>query len=398
MSSLKNQLLNIFNILCSNLSAVLRLVELRFLRKEVSIVSVATGAIGHFAMDVEIYRLRSIETNRRNLWIIPMGGYSNLALKSKFENSASICFFRPEASRLVNSLTIRVPFFSSMRLPATISAADIAVVDKSNNVLQFDSEEVHMLNIALSEFGVDSRLPIVLLCVRDSAYEEFTYKKTIDEISFRNSTLDSFELLIQHLASEGKQVVRMGKMMKKPIQQAQKGLFDYPFSEIVSDKMDLYLFSICEFVVSTDFGLDSLAYLFRKRVFKVNSLPLHSINIVKSQNYVLPKVLLEKNSHRILSIDEIIRRGVANAWTTSNYERAGVTFQDNEKSTILKSLKEFLTAESELTFKNYYTTDEMNQILRLMPEWYTAYRSPLISKFWPNLISSQSRESRDLGE
>ena len=107
--------------------------------------------------------------------------------------------------------------------------------------------------------------------------------------NFRNSEINNFKLASKALSKRGMFVVRVGRDTKKKFLVNDKKIIDYSYSKYISDLMDIYLISKCEFLISTGTGLDSVGFIFRKPICYINSCPLAILQNSGSKNIVLTK-------------------------------------------------------------------------------------------------------------
>jgi len=180
--------------------------------------------------------------------------------------------------------------------------------------------------------------PFVCLLVRDSAF----LGKIFHEIDFRyhdyrDSEIDTYVPAMEWLASQGVWVLRMGKLMNKPIQSDSNRIIDYAFDPNKSDLLDIWLFANCTGVISTATGLDQLATIYRKPQLYLNALPLgcfHSWNEV----IWVPKNLRWKETGKTLSLREHFEN---NFYTSLEYSTAGIEIVDLSVIEITAAVMEF---------------------------------------------------------
>lgn len=141
---------------------------------------------------------------------------------------------------------------------------------------------------ALSRAGVPEGAPVVTLHVRDAGYNEHISW----DMGLRDARIADYREAIAWLAAAGVFVVRLGDP-SMPRAQPQEGLIDYPFSEIRSDALDIYLAARCRFHIGTSSGMSFVPLLFGRPVLMTNWItPAHMI--CAPSVVTLPKLLLDR--------------------------------------------------------------------------------------------------------
>jgi len=182
--------------------------------------------------------------------------------------------------------------------------------------------------------------PFICLQVRDSSYlDKFDPNKDVllqDEHSFRNSSIESYLPAVNWLTSQGVWVLRMGKLMSKPLGKMDH-LIDYAFDEEKSDLLDIWLFANCDACISTSTGPDWISALYRKPLLFVNALPLGLLFSMFNSIWV-PKKLIWKDSGLNLNLSEHLENLYLR---TSQYASAGIDISDLTPEEILLATQEF---------------------------------------------------------
>lgn len=200
------------------------------------------------------------------------------------------------------------------------------LLNKHKNIIQFNSFEINRGLKELSHYNINKDDQIILLCIRDPIYRlklrnNYFEKKDI-VYSNRDSKISDFESLIKYLCEKNYKVIRMGQLMHEKIKYNHPNLIDYAFDDKKSDFLDLYLFYISNFVISTGTGLDALSSLFRKKRIYINCGEFSSFNYRLNDNisYVFPKKIFKKIDNKELNLIEIFENDIHNI-ETKNDER-----------------------------------------------------------------------------
>ena len=179
----------------------------------------------------------------------------------------------------------------------------------------------------------------VCLLVRDSAYldhamtQENGYWKYHE---FRDTDITDYESAILWLAEKGIWVLRMGKIMAKPLKIKHTKIIDYAFDLDRSDFLDVWLFANCDFCISTGSGPDAISDIFRRPLLLLNYIPLRDMF---SWSYALhfPKKLFWQNNGYQLSLSDYIEHSYLSA---DEYHRAGIKIKDLSSENIQDAVQE----------------------------------------------------------
>lgn len=188
--------------------------------------------------------------------------------------------------------------------------------------------------------------PFVCLLVRDNeylaqaslhgngspkAYEGWSYH------DYRNSDIETYVPAIQWLASQEVWVIRMGKLMAKPLPSEMDHVIDYAFDPSKSDLLDIWLFANCTGCISTATGPDMISLVYDKPLLFVNALPLAGLSSF-SNSIWFPKTLRWRDSGQLLSIMEHLTH---NFLRSDEYDAAGIDILDLTSCQITSAVQEF---------------------------------------------------------
>lgn len=203
----------------------------------------------------------------------------------------------------------------------------------------------------LEKYGLRKHDWFVVLHVRENKLQKDKLRNS-DPITY----LDAIKFII----SKGGKVVRVGdkNMTKLPIT---KGLIDYPFTNLKSEIMDVYLASKCKFCMGTSSGYYSLPIFFGKPVLLVNYLNTLEFFSLRKQDLFLPKKLIDKKTNKL--IDPILAFGpkIGNFTNELIYKVNNIEIQNNTSEEILYATKEMFNLLSnkfdkklEMSNKKFY--------------------------------------------
>ena len=378
--------INQLNFVLTFLPSLLFLFLNSFRKKPMYISRIVTEAIGHFAFETDLKLAKVKHFGGSKLLVINYGYFANLALKKKFEDTRKVIFLPKAFHTALNFFLNRIHSFRTQIPFEEISPYDPLNYESAIPQISLSQEEIALCKSTIAQFAPHLlSKPLVLLCIRDSQFDEEMKRDPAQSLSYRNSSPENFLEIATHYKSLGYEVIRMGRKTKGRLPENLASIiFDYSNSQLCSDLMDLYLFSTCDFVISSEFGIDELASIFRKPVFIVNYLPIHSVRISKYRSVVLPKVLIDANTKKALSIEEISDRNIYNIWSSQKYQELGVEFMENSPEIIADFVREAIEIMNSKSFQSYYSTCEKDKLASIMPTWWATFGIPIVSKKWIN--------------
>ena len=212
------------------------------------------------------------------------------------------------------------------------------LLEKTPCHIAFTEEEEKRGRDTLRKWGIPDGAKWVCLIVRDGAY-----LPGLGYHAYRDSDVDTYRLAAEELAERGYYVFRMGAKVAKPFTQLWQldkdtgevigGIIDYanPHRGMRSDFMGAYLGAKCEFCISTGTGFDAIPYVFRRPICYVNYVPVEYFFTFVNGLAIWKHHL--KDGKR-MSFKEIIESGAGQFMRAEEFERAGITLQDNSPEEI----------------------------------------------------------------
>jgi len=301
-----------------------------------------SSRLGHFAGNTELYlceKYSGISTRRRlcfdffyyenkicNKQLFSMWKKNIVILPKIF----SFFFFRLES--LINlSLNFSQLLKVHVVKPSSNDRDIHGLLNKTPINLKFTKNEIKNGCLGLAELGIPEDAKLILLCVRDSAYLENTDNlRDWSYHNYRDSDIENYKLAAEELAKVGYYVVRMGAHVNKSLKSKNPKVIDYASNGMRSDFMDVYLASICEFVISTGNGADALPVTcFRKPCVFVNYVPILNLFNPKSHSLSITKHHFSPIKNKNLTFKEIISINVGDCLSSDCFEQKGVILIEN---------------------------------------------------------------------
>ena len=239
------------------------------------------------------------------------------------------------------------------------------LLDQTEKHIEFTNDEEAYGQEWLQRNDIPSKSKIVLLMVRDDAYlNKVTQHRGWEYHNYRDCDIDNFVLAAENLANMGFYVFRMGFHVNKELKSENPLIIDYATNGMRDDFMDIYLSSICKFIISTGHGAEApAAYCFRKPRVMVDYAPTGNLQTFSNQDLFLTKHHIKQNENRELKLSEIFSEGVGFCRSTQCYRDKSILLKEN-------------------------TPEEINDIVvemvhRLEGNWISeTYDETLQKKFW----------------
>jgi putative glycosyltransferase (TIGR04372 family) len=192
-------------------------------------------------------------------------------------------------------------------------------------------------------FGIKKGDKYVCIIVRDKAYlKKNSYNQSWSYHDYRNSNIYSYLPACDYLTKEGYKVIRMGNVVEKKLLTKNKNIIDYGGSKYISDLLDIYLMSNCEFVISSGTGLDAIAKICRKPMIFANFVPLGAFNYSANLTYLIFKKYYNVKINRLMTLSEIFLNGSAYYFTSNDFRKNKIKLIDNTQDEILGVVKDFI--------------------------------------------------------
>ena len=245
------------------------------------------------------------------------------------------------------------------------------LLDKSGPHLEFTAEEELKGQANLKLMKIPSGSPFVCLIARDSSYlEHHTPGQESSYHSYRDVNIQNYALAAEELASRGYFVLRMGTHVKEPLRSHHNMVIDYATNGMRSDFMDIYLGAKCTFCVSCGTGFDAIPQIFRRPVAFVNHVPIGYLMTYQKTSIAITKHHISKESHRELTLEEILINGLSSCLRSSEYDSKDIFLVENTPEEIRD-----IVIEMDERIKNLWKPNEHDGLLQ--------------QKFWSKFLTDE---------
>jgi len=210
----------------------------------------------------------------------------------------------------------------------------------------------------LEDLGLQRSRPLICIHVRDNAYlPGLAYH------DYRDPPLRGYEDLVRYLLSEGFNVVRTGSVANQPMAIDNSAFLDYPFSDIKSDFMDLFMYAACELAVAGSIsGIDFIPVAFRKPVAICDLRPLFLPTHAADKSLAIFSLMRWTDTGSILSLAEMSRNI---RFLSEEYTELGIEFVPNTSEEIMGAVKELISRVMENTEADNISLPRQEEALRM---------------------------------
>lgn len=167
---------------------------------------------------------------------------------------------------------------------ALLSEAGRVWSEQGRPFLRLEEEIVERGYAALERYGVRRGDRLVTLHVREPGFHTDTAAARDNDAAYhgmRNAPVEDYADVIDRVIAGGATIVRLGDTAMTPLGD-RPGFIDYPFSDLKSDWMDIFLTSQCHYHIGTPSGMSFVPMLFGRPVVFTNWITL--INIIDTPN------------------------------------------------------------------------------------------------------------------
>ena len=328
--------------------------------------------IGHFSQSVEIYLAEvecGIHSTHRvlDMWYLNKI-VCNKVLEKKWSEKLIIV---PRMFKFVHMLNKIFPgshvheipyrYISDQNTPWQVIDVN-EVLHKTKPNIIFNDEEKNQCVKILIDAGFDVKRKFVCLSVRDGGFHN-------DAIisGHRNSSVNDYVDSIQYLNQLGYQVVRIGAEPSEKLTIHGPLIFDYSFSGIRSEILDLFLISECQFLVGTGSGIDVVTTLFRKPQVYLNIVEIGFLSWYSYNSIIILKKYQMINGE-ILSLSNIYKNHYDKFTLAYEFDESGITLIKNTNEEIEAALFEMHSRIND-TWEVKPHDDELQE---------------LVKSYWPN--------------
>lgn len=198
--------------------------------------------------------------------------------------------------------------------------------EKHGPHLSFTKSEERKGQKLLRSLGIPEGAKWVCLIVRDSAYLKATAPGQDSSYhDYRDSDIATYAEASVRLANKGYYVIRMGKVVEKPLPVRHNRIIDYA-SHKLTDFGQLYLGAKCEFCFGASTGFMAIPQVFNRPTVVVNFAPVEYIS-TWCKGLVIWKHHVKDDKR--MTLKEIFDSGAGQFMAAKQFKDIGITLVDN---------------------------------------------------------------------
>ncbi len=320
--------------------AVLAVFLMRLIRPLllIQICEVYKHRIGHFALETELIRLNTKKRQQSGQRVLTVYYFPD---KHPANKQLEVMWRRelPTVHRswgwLLNELTKKSKTFN-ITSQRTVIDRD-GLLTEFTPPLKFTSEELNRSEIARLNLTPGEKF--VCLHVRDAAYYSNSFGYTNHQL-FRNVDIKNFVQASEALAEIGYTVFRMGAIVEEPLVSKHPKVIDYATNGMRTDFLDIYLGAHCTFAISTGSGWDTVPLIFGRPTMRLSTAPPLHLSNLTIQDYIVPANIEDAKTKLLLSMRQIVDRGVGHNYTANLHSAAGVRVRNSSSEEIVEAVIE----------------------------------------------------------
>ncbi|MEG4272821.1 MULTISPECIES: TIGR04372 family glycosyltransferase [unclassified Microcoleus] len=237
----------------------------------------------------------------------------------------------------------------------------------------------------LQDLGVPKNAWFVCLHVREDGF------RREGTISYRSADINTYLLAIESIVARGGWVIRMGDPSMKPLPSSSQ-VIDYAHTTVKSDWMDVFLCASCRFYLGTNSGLNCMPSLFGTPSVLTNMWPISARSVQSQQDIFIPKLAWSQVEGRYLTFEEALAPRFFFNDNSKLLYSWGIKVVDNTPEEINDLVLEML---DQLEGKCHYTEEEevLQQQFNSLPTPYgpSAFNSRIGRSFLHNYHFSQRK-------
>jgi putative glycosyltransferase (TIGR04372 family) len=245
---------------------------------------------------------------------------------------------------------------------------------------------------SLEQFGIPRGALFVVIVARDRGYllnrephRDFSYH------DYRNADINTFASAAMFLVEKGYFVIRIGRDVETRFEVQHPMVFDYSHSGIQSDFLDVFLVSECNFMVSTQTGIDSVAhFVFRKPTLMVNVAPVGVVLSSRVWCMATFKRFVDKVSGSELSLEQLGERNLIMETKSIDFLDEQVSVVDNTADEIRDAVEDMvlMLREGGMHHSSAEQSRFAQALKEVMGERYGEYHGDFCVQIGPRFLSS----------
>ena len=295
---------------------------------------------GHLVVNTDVMRLKTLEHNSRNkrklitIFYNPEKRPSNTYMNSLWrQNLPSV---HGHWGWLLNDISTH---FKSINTSSSSTDIDFTgLYLKNYPVPQFKTKDHIKGQEFIDKFSPSGKF--VCLSVRDASYLQSRSDRDWSYQNSRDSDIDLFLNAAETLAKSGYTVFRMGAVVEKPLTSSNPRVIDYATNGMRTEFLDIYLGAHCTFCISNANGFDSVPRIFKRPLLLADVTIFLDASMLSVKSLHYPKIFAKNSNHSLLTLSEIINRGIANSLRSYKFSNSQHRVQSLSSEELVEAVTE----------------------------------------------------------
>ncbi|MDO8603594.1 MAG: TIGR04372 family glycosyltransferase [Candidatus Omnitrophota bacterium] len=324
-----------------------------------------SSRIGHFAGNIELY-LCDRDFNKNKSRKLDIFYHTSFICNRQLEKMWRRVLRISPIANWLDKINRFIPGWESHEISSIATDRDICgLLESTQPHLSFTLEEELFGQKELQKLGISKGASFICFLSRDSAYlNKLSPDDNWSYHDYRDSNIKNFVSTIEELTRRGYFALRMGTMVKQPLETTNPMIVDYAVKHR-TEFLDIFLGAKCHFYLGDSCGFHAIPVIFRRPLAIVNMVPLEYVPTWSSDYLFIPKKLWLRGESRFLTFREILGSEKGRMYNTEEYEKLGIEVIENtpeEITSVAVEMDERLKGEWKTTEKD----EKLQKMFRLL--------------------------------
>jgi putative glycosyltransferase (TIGR04372 family) len=227
--------------------------------------------------------------------------------------------------------------------------------------ISFSFEEHKIGRQLLFDLKIPTNEQYICFNARDNTYLNKVSKSTDWSYhDYRDSSIENYIPTADEMSKRGHSSIRMGAIVKNPINSDNPKIIDYSVSEHRTDFNDIYIGSHCRFFLCSDGGISVIPEMFRVPVVYVNWTSIIRISTWALNGLFIFKKFYLRDKERYMTFSEIMNLEFGGNDTNEIFQNLNLVLIENSEEEI-RSVAIEMDERLNCTWKETKEDEELQQ-------------------------------------
>jgi len=201
--------------------------------------------------------------------------------------------------------------------------------------LTYSLKELNIGSQLLSKLKIPANQQYICFHARDNSYlNEISKSTDWGYHDYRDSSIENYLSAAEEMSKRGYYSLRMGAIVKQPIDSLNPKIIDYSVSEFRTDFNDIYIGSHCRFFLCSDGGISVIPEMFRVPVVYVNWTSILRISTWALNGLFIFKRFYLRDEDRNMTFSEIMNLEFGGRETKEIFQKLNLELIENSEEEI----------------------------------------------------------------